>query len=29
VYWKNLKERNHFVDLDVDRRTILKLILNK
>jgi hypothetical protein len=28
-WWGNLKEENHFEDLDVDERIILKFILKK
>jgi hypothetical protein len=28
-WWGGLRERDHFEDLDVDGRIILKLILNK
>ena len=28
-WWRNLRERDHFVDADVDRRIILRWILRK
>jgi hypothetical protein len=29
IWWGNIKERRHVVDLGIDRRIILKYILNK
>jgi hypothetical protein len=29
VWWGKLKDRDHFEDLGIDRRIILKCILNK
>ena len=28
-WWRNLRERDHLEELDVDRRTIFKLIFKK